>query len=262
MPLGCILVGHHICRWPLDSGPWWSDFHGWQCVLCCCLDGQFHSTGSIPDNGRTSSVANSFWEHMGQPGEGSGVIIVGQIDIVHAAFICPIRILSLTGIGSLVLPTALWIVIAIIIIAIFGLIIVSKHDLLFHIFWPLAIKYLHRQPDKMLSTPKQNHVIDRFPSCCLGVVYGYCNMSRAMLWQCIQGLDHVYVEPFSHFCCGDDWECPGVDPHFVDELSVGLQQSFINSEDGFSHSRWLAIQTASSKRPVALYSGQVYSSTC
>jgi hypothetical protein len=116
----------------------------------------------------------------GQPLEGSGVIVLGRIVVVLAALIWPNRSLSFTGVGSLVLPTARRIAIAVVIIII-GKIAVPKRHLPFRIFQPPATQCLHCPPDEILSTPKRDHVIDVFPSSCSRVDFGYRVKSRAML---------------------------------------------------------------------------------
>jgi len=91
----------------------------------------------------------------GQPLEGSGVIVLGRIVVVLATLIWPNRFLSFTGVGSLVLPTAHRIAIAVVIIII-GKIAVPKRHLPFRIFQPPATQCLHCPPDEILSTPKRD----------------------------------------------------------------------------------------------------------
>jgi len=107
-----------------------------------------------------------------QPLEGSGVIVLGRIVVVLTALIWPTRILSFTGVGSLVLPTTRRIAIAVV-ISIIGKIAVLKRHLLFSIFQPPATQCLHCPPDEIFSTPKRDHVIDVFPSSCYRVDLGY-----------------------------------------------------------------------------------------
>jgi len=116
----------------------------------------------------------------GQLLEGSGVVILGRIVVFLAALIRPNRFLSFTGVGSLVLPTACQIAIAVVIIII-GKIAVPKTHLAFRIFQPMATQCLHCPPDEILSTPYRHHVIDVLPSSCSRVDLGYRVMSRAML---------------------------------------------------------------------------------
>jgi len=146
----------------------------------------------------------------GQLLEGSGVNILRQIVRVLAALIMPNRFHSFTGVGWHVLPTAHQIAIAVVIII--GWIAVLKHHLPFHIFQPPVTRCLHCPLDEIFSTPKWDNVIDVFPSSCSRVDLGYRVKSRAMLWEHIQGLRHVFVEPFSALDSGDDWEPPGVVP--------------------------------------------------
>jgi len=210
----CITLGRHICWRPPDYEPWWCDYHSCECALCCCLDGQVHYIGLIPDRGLPSSVAISFREHMGN--HWRAFVSSSWEGLSLSSPHCCHRT------GSFSLP----------------------------VLAPLSCPptlCLQCPPDEILSTPKPEHVIDVIPSSCSRVDLGYHVKSRAVLWEHNQGLHHIFGEPFSALGRPDNWERPGHVPDFLIVLSAGLQQSFVDSENGFCRSRRHVIRIASSE---------------
>jgi len=112
--------------------------------------------------------------------KGSDGIVLGQTVIVLASLICPNMFHFYTGVGSLVLPTALHMAISFIMIFIFRKITVRKRRLPFSIFQPSASECLHYPPGEIGSTHKRDHVVDVFPSSCFGLDLDYWAKSRAM----------------------------------------------------------------------------------
>jgi len=198
----------------------------------------------------------------GEALEGSGVTIVGGMVIILDAVIWPFRFLSFTGVGTIVIPTARQIAIAIAIIHPIKEMTVPNCHLQFRIFQPLVTQCLHCPPDVILSTPKWDHIIGIIWSSRSGVYVGYCAKSTAMFWEHIQGLNRVVVELFGVFGSGDNWACPGVVASLFNVLSAGLQQSFVESKNGFCRSRRHVVQITSSDTLMSLYSSQVWSSGC
>jgi len=114
-----------------------------------------------------------FLTAQGQPLNGSGVIVLGRNVILRATLIWPNRLLSSTAVGCIVWPTTIRMAIAVVNIFIITKITLPKRHVLFHIFQPLATQCLHRTTDEILSTPKEHHVIDVFPSSCSRVDLSY-----------------------------------------------------------------------------------------
>jgi len=109
----------------------------------------------------------------GHPLEGSSLNVLGWIVVIYAASIWTNKFISCTAVGSLMLPTADWIAIAVVTICIIRKIMVPKCHLLFGIFPPPVTQCLHCPLDAICSTPKRDHVIEVFPSRCFRVDLGY-----------------------------------------------------------------------------------------
>ena len=125
---------------------------------------------------------------------------------------------------------------------------------------PLVTWCLCCPPDEIRSTTKWDHVIAISPRRCCRVDLGDRIKSRAVLWEWIDGLHRIIVQPFGAVGGGDIWDCPGVGPYLFNVLSAALHQSVVDSNDGFCHSRQLVMPIPYSERTVSLYGNLVFSS--